>query len=115
MADTDRNVNAIEGLTSVGIHIPYEASPQDFAPVAERAGFDRLAYGEHVLFRQPLLNGFAALSAAAAVTTRVRLLSAITLLPLYPAALAAKLVASLDHLSDGRFDFGVGVGGEVPE
>jgi alkanesulfonate monooxygenase SsuD/methylene tetrahydromethanopterin reductase-like flavin-dependent oxidoreductase (luciferase family) len=102
-------------MASLGIYLPYEASPQVFAPVAERAGFDRLAYGEHVLFRQPLLNGFVALSAAAAVTSTVRLLSAITLLPLYPAALAAKLVASLDHLSGGRFEFGVGVGGEVPE
>jgi alkanesulfonate monooxygenase SsuD/methylene tetrahydromethanopterin reductase-like flavin-dependent oxidoreductase (luciferase family) len=102
-------------MTSIGIYIPYETSPQTFAVAAEQAGFDRLAYGEHVLFRRPLLNGFVALAAAAAVTTRVRLLSAITLLPLYPAALAAKLVASLDHLSGGRLDFGVGVGGEVPE
>ena len=34
------------------------------------------------------------------------------LLPLRHPAPVAKQVASLDHLTDGRFIFGVGVGGE---
>lgn len=99
----------------VGVFLPYESAPQRFAVLAEDAGFDSVAYGEHVLFRRPILNAFVALAAAAAVTTRIRVLSALTLLPLYPAALAAKLASSLDVVANGRFDFGVGVGGEVPE
>ncbi|MEJ2088408.1 MAG: LLM class flavin-dependent oxidoreductase [Gammaproteobacteria bacterium] len=39
-------------------------------------------------------------------------MSSITLVPLYPPALLAKQIATLDFLSNGRFDLGVGVGGE---
>jgi alkanesulfonate monooxygenase SsuD/methylene tetrahydromethanopterin reductase-like flavin-dependent oxidoreductase (luciferase family) len=100
---------------TVGVVLPYDSPPAAFAQLAESAGFCRLASGEHLLFRRPILNAFVALAAAAGATRRIRLLSALTLLPLYPAALAAKLVSSLDVVSAGRFDFGVGIGGEVPE
>jgi probable F420-dependent oxidoreductase len=86
----------------------------DEAVVAEAAGFDFFAAGEHVFFHQPTPNAFVALAAAAAATTSIRLLSSVALLPLYPAALAAKLVTSLDRVSGGRFDLGVGAGGEYP-
>ncbi|MCB0940175.1 MAG: LLM class flavin-dependent oxidoreductase [Mycobacterium sp.] len=81
---------------------------------AEEAGFDYVATGEHLFFHVPTPNAFVTLAAAAGATRHVRLLSALTLLPLYPPALAAKFVASLDNVSGGRFDFGVGVGGEYP-
>lgn len=79
---------------------------------AEDRGFDQVACGEHVFFHGATTNAFIALAAAAGATTRIRLLSALTILPMYPAALAAKLVATIDQVSNGRFDFGVGVGGE---
>jgi alkanesulfonate monooxygenase SsuD/methylene tetrahydromethanopterin reductase-like flavin-dependent oxidoreductase (luciferase family) len=81
---------------------------------AERWGFDFVASGEHLFFHGPTPNAFVTLAAAAGATERVRLLSALTQLPLYPAALAAKLAATLDVVSQGRFEFGVGVGGEFP-
>jgi alkanesulfonate monooxygenase SsuD/methylene tetrahydromethanopterin reductase-like flavin-dependent oxidoreductase (luciferase family) len=81
---------------------------------AEQLGFDLLASGEHVFFHGPTSNAFLTLAAAAAVTERIRLLSALTILPLYPMALAAKMAATLDLISGGRFDLGVGVGGEYP-
>jgi probable F420-dependent oxidoreductase len=81
---------------------------------AEDAGYDGVAVGEHLFFHGPHPNGFVALAAAAGATTRIRLLSALTVLPLYPAALAAKLATTLDQVSGGRFDMGVGVGGEYP-
>ena len=84
------------------------------ARTAEQLGFDFVACGEHVFFHGPVSNAFVGLSAAAAVTDRVRLVSALTVLPLYPAALVAKMAASLDRLSGGRFTLGVGVGGEYP-
>jgi probable F420-dependent oxidoreductase len=80
----------------------------------ERLGFDYLACGEHVMFDAPSLNSIVTLSYAAAVTSRIGLLSSVTLAPLYPAALLAKLAAALDLASGGRFTLGVGVGGEYP-
>jgi probable F420-dependent oxidoreductase len=81
---------------------------------AEERGFDHVACGEHLFFHGRTPNAFVVLAAAAGATERIRLLSALTILPIYPAALAAKLVATLDQVSNGRFDFGVGVGGEHP-
>lgn len=86
-----------------------------FAAAARRledAGFDHVFCGEHFFFHVPVGNAFVALAAAAGATERIRLLSAITLLPLYPAAMAAKMASTLDVVSGGRFDLGVGVGGE---
>jgi probable F420-dependent oxidoreductase len=80
----------------------------------EDQGWDFLTTGEHVSFNIPIANAFISLAAAAAVTTRVELMSSVTLLPLYPATLAAKLGAALDNVSGGRFILGVGVGGENP-
>lgn len=81
---------------------------------AEDAGFDLLGCGEHLFFHGPIPNAFVTLAAAAGATERIGLLSAITLLPLYPAALAAKMALTLDQVSGGRFALGVGAGGENP-
>lgn len=84
------------------------------ARAAEEAGYDGVSAGEHLFFHGPVTNGLITLAAAAGATTRIRLLSSLTLLPLYPAALAAKMITTLDQVSGGRFDLGVGVGGEFP-
>jgi probable F420-dependent oxidoreductase len=84
------------------------------ARAAEDAGYDGVATGEHLFFHGPHPNAFIALAAAAGATSRVRLLTSLTVLPLYPAALAAKLATTLDQVSAGRLDLGVGVGGEYP-
>lgn len=89
------------------------AVPAD-ARSAEAQGFDLVASGEHLFFHGPIPNAFVTLAAAAAVTDTVRLLSSLTILPLYPAALAAKLAAAVDCVSRGRLELGVGVGGEFP-
>ena len=81
---------------------------------AEELGFDALGCGEHVMFHGDTANGFVSLATAAGATERIKLLSAIALVPLYPAALLAKLGAALDVASDGRYLCGVGVGGEFP-
>ncbi|MQA14881.1 MAG: LLM class flavin-dependent oxidoreductase [Pseudonocardiaceae bacterium] len=81
---------------------------------AEDLGFDYVGCGEHLFFHGPTANAFVQLAAAAGATAHVRLVSTITLLPLYPAALAAKQAATLDRICGGRFELGVGSGGEYP-
>ena len=50
------------------------------------------------------------LAFAAAATTRIRLATGILILPQRNPLVLAKAIASLDRLSGGRFDFGIGVG-----
>ena len=90
-------------------------SPYDVAESSrhiESLGFDILGCGEHVSFHVDTANGLVSLSVAAGATTHIRLMSTITLVPLYPPALLAKMGAALDVASGGRFTLGVGVGGE---
>jgi probable F420-dependent oxidoreductase len=82
------------------------------AQTAEALGYEFVSTGEHVFFYGPIGNGLIQLAAAAGATSRIRLMSTITLVPLYPPALLAKQVTTLDHVSNGRFQLGVGVGGE---
>jgi probable F420-dependent oxidoreductase len=92
-------------------------SPYEVARLArqiENFGFDIVGCGEHVSFYGDSANGFVSLSVAAGATERVKLMSTITLVPLYPPALLAKMGAALDVASGGRFTLGVGVGGEFP-
>jgi len=79
---------------------------------AEAQGYQFITAGEHVFFHGPTTNGLISLAAAAGATQRIKLMSSITLVPLYPAALLAKQIATLDTVSGGRFHLGVGVGGE---
>ena len=103
-------------MTCLGAHIAAEMN----LPIAESAqlledlGFDYISMGEHVTFHCPTTNSFVSLAVAAGATKRIGLVSTITLLPLYPAALAAKMAADLGFNSGSRFNLGVGVGGEYP-
>ncbi|MFE4592217.1 LLM class F420-dependent oxidoreductase [Streptomyces laurentii] len=56
------------------------------------------------------LDPFVALGQAAAVTERLRLGTGITLVAQHDPIVLAKQVATLDHLSGGRFTLGVGYG-----
>ena len=96
----------------LGIGLPRLDNIAASAQRAEALGYDFLSTGEHVFFYGPIGNGLISLAAAAGATQRIKLMSTITLVPLYPAALLAKLVVSLDQVSQGRFHMGVGVGGE---
>ena len=80
----------------------------------DRLEFDSIWVGDHLAFTSPILDPFVQLSYAAALSPRLTVGSAVYLLPMRHPAGVAKQAASLDHLAEGRFIFGIGVGGEFP-
>ena len=118
----------IEGLSA-----PRQEHLLDLARVADGAGVDQIVLSEHVTLARVITghpgarpgesstgsffpsdeeypDPFVALSAIAAVTRTARLSTNILIAPLRPAVLLAKMAATLDVLSGGRLDLGVGAG-----
>ncbi|MHB8670291.1 MAG: TIGR03619 family F420-dependent LLM class oxidoreductase [Acidimicrobiales bacterium] len=103
----------------------------DLARQAEAAGVDRIVVPDHVVMGPrtdayswgrfpvppdaPWLEPLTVLTAIAAVTGTIRLATGILIAPLRPAALLAKTVATLDVISGGRVDLGVGTGWQREE
>ena len=111
----------------------------DRARAADEAGVDRVFVSDHVVFgermeeyarpevggqeggRQPTgpdghwLEPLTVLTALSSVTSRVRLATGILLAALRRPAVLAKTAATIDALSGGRLDLGVGVGWQREE
>jgi probable F420-dependent oxidoreductase len=109
----------------------YSITPTELAIALEQRGFDSLWVAEHShipvtrRFNVPggeltkqyydVMDPFVTLSAAAAVTKRLKLGTGICLVIQRDTIQTAKLVASLDQVSNGRFLFGIGCGWNAEE
>jgi probable F420-dependent oxidoreductase len=122
-------------VTKIGlVNLPTDesASPHQLAVAAEERGFGALLVGDHthiparrtspfiagdVLPEEyyRLLDPFVALGSAAAVTSKIELGTCICLVAQRDPIVTAKQVASVDHLSGGRFVFGLGYGWNLEE
>lgn len=111
----------------------------EMARAMDAAGVDRVAVSDHLVFGEdlsayanPALGGTAGgrqptgpdghwlepiilLTTVAAMTTRIRLATVVLLAALRRPAVLAKQLATLDVLSGGRVDLGVGVGWQREE
>jgi probable F420-dependent oxidoreductase len=128
------------GVTSFAAEDPGTWQPLfDAATVADEAGVDRLVVSDHVVFgerleeysrpeiggqaggKQPTgpdglwLEPLTTLSVLAGMTSRIRLGTNILVAALRRPAVLAKSTATLDVLSGGRLDLGVGVGWQREE
>src|SRR3989440_5396717 len=88
---------------------------RELVELVDRSGYDSLWCGDHISFPAAILDPLLQLAQAAVVSRRLMLGTSVYLLPLRHPVPVAKQVATLDHLSEGRFIFGVGVGGEFPK
>jgi alkanesulfonate monooxygenase SsuD/methylene tetrahydromethanopterin reductase-like flavin-dependent oxidoreductase (luciferase family) len=87
----------------------------DLVTLVDRSGYDSLWVGDHISFAVPVLDPLLQLAQAAVVSRRLTLGTSVYLLPLRHPAPVAKQVSTLDHMTEGRLIFGVGVGGEFPK
>src|ERR687889_1980754 len=89
------------------------AEPPDWAArmakAADRAGLDLVGIQDHP-YQRRLLHTWTLISTLVPVTERVRFFPDVANLPLRPPAMLAKAAASLDVLSGGRVEMGLGAG-----
>jgi len=79
------------------------------AKAVETAGLDLVTFQDHP-YQPGLLDAWTLMSYVAAQTERVHISGNVVNLPLRPPAVLARAAASLDLLSDGRFELGLGAG-----
>jgi alkanesulfonate monooxygenase SsuD/methylene tetrahydromethanopterin reductase-like flavin-dependent oxidoreductase (luciferase family) len=92
--------------------VPDAADPKGLvteARLAERAGFDLVGIQDHP-YQRRYLDTFTLLGTLATATERIGLFPDVASLPLRPPAMLAKAAASIDLLSGGRFELGLGAG-----
>ncbi|MDA1188833.1 MAG: LLM class flavin-dependent oxidoreductase [Chloroflexi bacterium] len=80
----------------------------EWAKKAEDLGFSTLGIVDRTVF--PNHDALASLAAAAAVTSKIRLMTTVLLTPLYNEVLLAKQIATISSISNGRLSMGLGIG-----
>jgi alkanesulfonate monooxygenase SsuD/methylene tetrahydromethanopterin reductase-like flavin-dependent oxidoreductase (luciferase family) len=82
----------------------------DVASIADEVGFDLIGVQDHP-YQWRFFDTMTLLTAMAMRTHRITLFPDVASLPMRPPAVLAKAAASLDVLSSGRFELGLGAGG----
>ncbi len=118
------------GIVTIPTH--YTIQPVDFARWMENNGFESLFFGEHShiptsresqfpgggalpQYYKEFFDPFVGLSAAAAVTTTLKVGTSVCLVPEHNPITLAKQVACADRVANGRFLFGIGAGWNAEE
>ena len=121
-------------LGMFGVQDIFAGNPRsliDVAKAADQAGVDQIVFTDHVIMSErtdrypfgqfpvapsyPWFEPMTLMSAVAGATERIRLSTGVLISPLRPAALLAKMAATLDQLSNGRLDLGIGTGWQREE
>jgi alkanesulfonate monooxygenase SsuD/methylene tetrahydromethanopterin reductase-like flavin-dependent oxidoreductase (luciferase family) len=99
--------------TLIGISLVPEASAgprlADASRAADEGGLDLVGIQDHP-YQWRFLDTFALIAYLLARTERIRIFPDVANLPLRPPAMLAKAASSLDRLSGGRFELGLGAG-----
>jgi F420-dependent oxidoreductase-like protein len=112
------------GKIKFGVFLPFYAfqTPNYYEQLkavvleAERLGYDSVWLDDHLMYgEKPILECWTTLSALAEATTKIRLGTMVACIAHRNPALLAKTAATLDVISDGRLEFGVGAGAQEVE
>ena len=112
-----------------GVFLPFyafkdekkETSPpfdrvRDIVLECERLGYDSVWLDDHLMFeKRPILECWTALSALSTITSKIRLGSMVLCNGFRNPAVLAKMAATLDVVSNGRLEFGIGSGVQEDE
>jgi probable F420-dependent oxidoreductase len=118
------------GFVTIPTH--YTIQPAELARWAEDQGFESVWFGEHTHiptsrktafplggelpeYYKQFFDPFIALTAAAAVTQKLKVGTSVCLVPEHNPITLAKTTACLDRVSNGRFLFGIGAGWNAEE
>ncbi len=96
-----------------GVFITPVAHPEHslaIAALADELGFDLIGLQDHP-YQSRFLDAWTLLTAMAVRTKRIHVFPDVANLPLRPPAILAKAAASLDLLTGGRVELGLGAGG----
>ena len=95
-----------------GVFVTPVATPQalETAVLADRLGFDLVGVQDHP-YQRRFFDTWTLLTAIAMRTSRITVFPDVANVPLRPPAMLAKAAASLDILSGGRLELGLGAGG----
>ena len=84
---------------------------RDVVLECERLGYDSVWLDDHLMFQKlPILECWTTLSALASITAKIRLGTMVLCNSFRTPALLAKMAATLDVISNGRLEFGIGAG-----
>ena len=118
------------GFVTIPTH--YTIQPADLARWAEDQGFESLWFGEHTHiptsrktpfplggelpdYYKQFYDPFIGLTAAAAVTQKLKVGTSVCLVPEHHPITLAKTIACVDRVANGRFLFGIGAGWNAEE
>lgn len=91
------------------------AADRTLAPLAPRSQYPASADGSLPAWMTSVVDPLVALTAAASVTSTIRLGTSVLVAPWYPPVLLARSATALDRLSGGRFTLGLGLGWSIDE
>ena len=115
------------GKIKFGVFLPFYAfqarTPSEYFAVlknivleCERCGYDAVWLDDHLMYNNwPIFEPWTTLAALSSITSRIRLGTMVTCNAHRNPALLAKTAATLDVLSNGRLEFGIGAGCQETE
>jgi F420-dependent oxidoreductase-like protein len=115
------------GNYKFGVFLPFYAfqtkTPKDYFDLlkaivleCERLGYDAVWLDDHLMYNNwPILESWITLAALSSLTSRIRIGTMVSCNQHRNPALLAKTAATLDVLSNGRLEFGIGAGAQEAE